>query len=182
MTLFVFEKMDKARERKVFRLFGVDYYATPLAWLYPFLLIGIGVGLAFFFAPTAQLVGRLLYGLAYAGLIFISGYLHNFGHIFSSWSVGAPMDSTLLTSVVELTRYEDKEEQPSRVHIGRAIGGPAANLLVWALVWGLGQMVGPNHLLTFFANTNLVIGLLTLLPIPSVDGYTILQALLNWTR
>lgn len=180
MTLFVLENTEENRPRKLFTVMGVDWIITARSWLNLPLMAILGIVLAFIFAPVETLLSQILVGLGYGLLIIVGVYVHDFGHIISSRMVNAPMKSLLLTATVNLILYEDNEELPSRVHVGRSLGGPVFNLIVGLIVIGIHLFVVQNHFLAFLGGVNLAIAVITILPIPSVDGSVILRELRNW--
>jgi Zn-dependent protease len=182
MTLFVFEDIEEFHQRRLFTILGVDYFATSRSWMnLPFMAI-IGIAVALIFAPTNQLLLQILVGLGYGFLIIICSFCHSLGHIISSRIVKAPVTSLLSTATVTVTHYEDDQEQPGRVHVGRSLGGPVFNLLLGSIAIVIYMVAVPNHFLLFFGIVNLVFGVLTLLPIPSLDGAVILRELRDWKQ
>ena len=173
MTIFVVESIDQSRQRKLFAFLGVDYCATSYTWLNLPLMVLIGLIIALIFAPTHQLLSQILVGLGYGLLMMISSFCHGLGHLISSRLVNGPMKSILATATVYVTHYEDDEEQPRRVHIGRSLGGPGLNLLLGLTGVAIYLFVVPSHFLLFFGIVNLGFGVFTLLPIPSLDGAVI---------
>jgi Zn-dependent protease len=177
LTIFVIEDIKKPNRRRLFTLLDVDVYATPLAWLNPLLLLGGGLLLAFVLHPAARLGTRLVTGLRYGLLIFLTDVAHNLGHILSSRAVGAPMTAIIATATVPLAHYEDDQPQPSRVHVGRSLGGPVLNLLLGAIALATFAFALPNRFIRFFGIANLVLGGFSLLPLPSIDGGVIVREL-----
>ena len=176
MTLLIVESIEESNLQKKFTLFGVDYYATRYAWLSAPIMLILGIFLALSIAPADETGAKILIGLGYGLLIIISGFLHGFGHIISSRMVGAPMSREIMTATVSITSYDDDgKELPSRVHFGRAIGGPLMNLILASMI-----LLFENHFLEFFGYVHLVLFIATIAPIPSVDGAVIFRELLNW--
>jgi Zn-dependent protease len=182
MTLFVVERIDESRQRKLFTFLDVDYQATAYTWLNLPLMAVIGVVIALIFAPANGLFSQILVGLGYGLLIIISSFCHGLGHIISSRWVNGPVTSMVVTATVNVTHYEDDEEQPSRVHVGRSLGGPLFNLLLGLTAIAIYMVAGQNHFLLFFGIVNLGFGGFTLLPIPSLDGAVILRELRDWKQ
>jgi hypothetical protein len=168
MTIFVVESIDQSRQRKLFTLLGVDYCATSRVWLNPPLMVLIGIIIALIFAPTNQLLSQILAGL----WVWFAGDDQQLLP-----RVNAPVKSILATATVYVTHYEDDEEQPSRVHLSRSLGGPGLNLLLGLTALAIYMLAVPNHFLLFFGIVNLGFGVFTLLPIPSLDGAVIWREL-----
>ncbi len=135
MSLFVVEPIEAANHRKLFKLFGVDYYATTRAWLSLPLMAGVGIVVALIFAPAQQLSTQILIGIGYGLLIILASFCHGLGHIISSRMVHAPVSSILITATVTVTHYDDATAQSSRVHVGRALGGPVLSLLIGSIIF-----------------------------------------------
>jgi hypothetical protein len=178
MTLFVLENTEARQHRKIFTLLGVDFIMTQRAWMNIPLMLIVGIVLAFVLAP-ADPSSPILIGIGYGILIMIASFCHGLGHIISSRIVGAPMTALVATATVYLTHYNDTEEYPSRIHVGRSIGGPVLNIVVGVIALGLYSSVN-NHFLLFFGGVNLIFAVLTILPIPSVDGAVFFRELRNW--
>ena len=180
MTVFVFENTEKSRQRKLFTFLDVDYYATPRTWINLPLMTIFGIVIALIFAPVNQLPSQILVGIGYGLLIIISSFCHSIGHIISSRFVSAPVEFILMTATVNVTHYEDDKEQPSRVHVGRSLGGPVLNLLLGLIAIAIYMVAMPNHFLLFFGSANLIFAVFSSLPIPTVDGAVILCELRDW--
>lgn len=182
MTIFVFENIEESHQRKLFTVLGVDYVLASRAWLNLPLMAIVGIVIALIFAPVEQLSSQILVGIGYGILIIISSFCHGLGHIISSHLVNAPMNSLISTATVNVTHYDDDEVHPSRIHVGRSLGGPILNLLIGCLAIAVYTFALPNHFLLFFGIVNLLFFVFTLLPIPSLDGAVILRELRNWKK
>jgi hypothetical protein len=173
------EDLDSARRITLGRLLGVRVALTPLAWLSSVLLLWQGVA---FTLTRPDLTGRqrLAAGARFALAAQMTNLVHAFGHVVGGRLVGAPMEEMLLTGTRIANRYVgDHERLPSQVHLGRALGGPTANLSLAVLAAGL--LVLPARagrpFLRWLLLLNLLAGLGALLPIPSVDGEVIWREL-----
>jgi hypothetical protein len=96
--------------------------------------------------------------------------VHAFGHITTARMVEAPMDTLLVTPVRTFTLYDDTGDPVTHDQdVGRAIGGPAANLAagIGALVLSL---ILKNRYLRFFGIANTFVGLGSLVPVAGNDG------------
>jgi len=180
MTVFVFENTEESQQRKLFTFWGVDYFATSYTWVNLPLMAIFGIVIALIFAPVDQLLPQILVGIGYGLLIIISSFCHSIGHIISSRFVSAPVKFILVTATVNITHYEDDKEQPSRVHVGRSLGGPILNLLLGLIVIAIYMFAMPSHFLLFFGSANLIFATFSSLPIPTVDGAVILHELRDW--
>lgn len=182
MTLFVPESTEEAQHRKLFAVLGVDYVATVWAWVNLPLMVIVGIVIALIFVPAEQLLAQIGVGIVYGLLIMVSSFCHGLGHILSSRFVNAPMKALITTATVYVTHYENVEEYPSRVHVGRSLGGPLLNLVLGLVTMAVYVFVVKNHFLLLFGVVNLVFAVFTLLPIPSVDGDIILRELRDWKK
>jgi Zn-dependent protease len=182
MTLFVLENTDETHPRKLTTILGVNFIASSWAWVNLPLMAIIGVVIALIFKPVDQTLAQIGVGVIYGVLMMIASFCHGLGHILSSRLVNAPMTTLITTATVYVTHYEDVKEYPSRIHVGRALGGPALNLLVGLASIAVYGVVAKNHFLLFFGIVNLVFAIFTLCPIPSLDGDVILRELRNWKK
>jgi Zn-dependent protease len=175
----VFEEFGNAPRRVLGRAFGVEWSTTPSGWLTlpAFGALGLVAGLLWWDGRLGERVGV---GVL-AGLVVLSiQLLHELGHVISARLVGGPMREVRFVAIRPLTLYHDAVEPPSRVHLGRAVGGPAMNLLLGLVALPLWSAAGAGvgaFLLGTFALINLAFGLVSLLPIPSVDGEVIWREL-----
>jgi hypothetical protein len=178
MTLFVFENTDTPRLNKLFTLLDVDVMAAPRAWLGVVLALIIGVVVSLIGAPVDGVGAQILVGIVYGLLIYAATFVHGLGHIISSRMVNGPMQYLILTTTLPITRYDDADESaiPSRVHIGRSLGGPAANALLSIAGLVLYVLVNSPFFL-FIGIQNAVFTIMVLLPIPTLDGSVIWREL-----
>lgn len=182
VTLFVLESMAPPRRRRLFTLFDVDYLATQLAWVNLPLMTVVGVVVALVFEPTDRLAANVPIGIGYGALIIAASSCHALGHIVSSRIVNAPAAHVLLSATVSTMHYSDESTLASRVHIGRALGGPLLNLAVGSVAFGVYASVLGSHFLVLFGTVNLLFGAMTLSPIPSLDGAVFVRELRNWRK
>lgn len=181
MTLLVIENLHKSPRRKLFSISGVDYLATPLGWVQALLYLILGLVLAYFIAPYEGVAARLGAGLVYGVLLSATMFNHTLGHLLGSKFVGAPLHATLITATVSISVYEDNHDYPSRVHLGRAVGGSLFNLMV-GLLFLVPVAAGlASHFILFFAFANLAMVAIWL-PIPTLDGEVIWRELRHWRR
>lgn len=119
------------------------------------------------------------------GLFMVMGYLandvvHTGGHIASSRYAKAPMDQFHLAAPMPHTIYTNNDVSPQQ-HKLRAVGGPLASGLAF-LICGLGRsFTRPGSALRELIDLQMLMytlfGLLALLPVPFIDG----GSLLKWT-
>jgi Zn-dependent protease len=174
--------MEESRQSKLFTLLGVDFRSTYRFWVnIPLMAIG-GIAVSVIFSPTDQLGSQMLVGLGFGLLIILSSFFHGLGHVISSRIVNAPMKALIMTATVGVTHFEDQEEQASRVHVGRSLGGPALNLILGIVAIAIYLIAQEIYFLLFFGIVNLGFGVFTSLPIPSLDGSVILREVRDWKR
>jgi Zn-dependent protease len=177
--LLVFEDVGPASRRRLFEWLGVTFMATRYAVLSPLFWIGLGLATAFASHPAAALGGVFPAGLGYGVLLMTCNTLHTLGHILAGRIMGAPMQANLLTSTRDVNIYTSPSlHTPPHIRIVRALGGPFANLSIGIVALGAAKAAGID-LLIVFGWMNIAIGLWTLLPIPTLDGSTILRQLLR---
>lgn len=130
--------------------------------------------------PTRGFGVRIMLATLWTLLFWIVFGLHSIGHIISARAAGAPMDALVINAVHWITLYANDNVTP-RMHIGRAAGGPLANLAGGLLGWLLRPLLpaGPfgRDLVEVFALFNAGLVAASLLPTPSFDG----GSLLKWT-
>lgn len=131
----------------------------------------------FIFMPFADIVTRVLYGVLFGILLIVTNALHSIGHIIGGKMVNAPMDELLVTASRHVNIYlNDPLDLPSRVHLGRALGGPVLNIGVGLIVFLVALIIGSAGLL-FFSIANLGYGIGALIPARSLDGEVIWREL-----
>ena len=182
MTLFVFENTDTPRLNKLFTLLDVDVMAAPRAWLGVVLALIIGVVVSLIANLVGGLGAQVLVGFVFGLMIYAAFFVHGLGHIISSRVVNAPMQFLILTTTVPITRYDDADEAsiPSRVHVGRSLGGPAANLVLAVVGFVLYALVAHSPFFLFLGMQNTVFVVMLLLPIPTLDGAVIWREVRHW--
>ena len=174
------EDLDRTRRIPIGRLWGTRIAVTPTAWLQVPFFFALGVALTFLPGrlPLAAPIGdRVDNALLFTVAGLVANAAHALGHIVSGTLAGSAMDELLITATRDANLYlGDQRGVRGRTHIARAVGGPAANLVVAAITfaaliaWGGGGM---HPLLDRIAGVNLLFGLGGFLPVPSVDGEVI---------
>lgn len=184
--LLVFENIHTTPRRQLFVLLGTPWRVTPLGWLLLPVYFLPGFLLTFWLLPSPTAIGVRVAAGSLAGVaMLLTTALHEVGHLISARSVDAPVTEIYLAAIRPLTLYHDQQEPARRVHLVRALGGPLFNGLL-ALMTGAGWQLAadalpqPYHaaLVAFFL-ANLLYGLGSLLPLPSVDGNVIWR---NWLK
>jgi predicted alpha/beta hydrolase len=104
-------------------------------------------------------------------LWYVADGAHVLGHVLSSQWSGAPLDAVDF-GVYPQRVYRNNEVSP-RQHIGRAVGGVAASLMLALALLALSCIFGPGwvrQLLTIAAAQNGLLFAISMLPLPIVDG------------
>lgn len=169
-------------DQNLFSFLGVPFTANEQSWRFLPPKLFIGMVVAFITLPDLPLLERILTGLLFSGLLLLVLMLHILGHILSSKLVAPPMTEARITPILIETLYnDDPEDVTSRVHLVRSLGGPVMNFVLGGISLIILDNVH-NPALAFFAGANLVIGVIVLLPFPSVDGGVIWREMLTLIR
>jgi Zn-dependent protease len=115
-------------------------------------------------------------------LVFLgSEWCHNLAHLVASNLIGQPMDQFLVQFGMPRCIYHeinDIEVSP-RQHVIRSLGGPLINLILLPVSGFFKRVTNPDSILGETANlayqTNLFLSLVSLLPIPWIDGGPLLK-------
>ena len=177
------ENLDAVRHIPVGKLWGMQLSVTPITWLSPIVFFGLGAVLILL-EPGINLTQTLYHAGVFVIGVEISTLIHALGHILGGKLVRSPMDELLLTATRGVNIYHgDQDTLPSFVHLGRAMGGPVLNLLVY---YGMLQLLPysgtgfMSDVLTAIASTSLFMGVGGFLPLPSVDGQVIWREVFHW--
>ncbi len=133
--------------------------------------------------PSCSWLRAGVEGLSQMVVMLGSEWGHNLAHLTASNWIGKPMDEFRIQLGMPRCVYHeinDRDVTP-REHIIRALGGPVFNLLVLPFAAGAsllskkGSVAGKTARTALF--TNLFLSLVSLLPIPGIDGGPIVK----WT-
>ncbi len=110
-----------------------------------------------------------------------SEWCHNLAHLITSNWVGKPMDQMRIQAGMPRCIYHkinDQDVSP-RQHIVRSLGGPAINILLLPVLglirnWTDSDSIAGETSKTAY-QTNLLLLLISLLPIPGIDGGPLLK-------
>jgi hypothetical protein len=115
-------------------------------------------------------------------LHFLGEFWHQLGHAWAAHRTGWPMSGVMFIWVLAASLYpRDEPELPARSHIRRALGGPAASLLLavvmGVVVWGIRPYTTPSDylLLYIFLDNLLFFTLGAMLPLGFTDGSTLIH-------
>jgi hypothetical protein len=171
--LGVREDLDTTPRQTLFTLFGVPVQATPGAWQSVVSFVPPAVLATFVLLPSdADLLTRIAHSVLWVLMAAASIFIHSIGHIIGGKLVNAPMDSLLITKTRHVNIYNGNQDgYPWRVHLYRAMSGPAANAITGLIALGIIGIVGGSLNLWLFALPNLLLGIAAALaPVESVDG------------
>lgn len=179
---YVFEDMEKVHPRRLLRAFGIDWMASPNAWVAPVWMLAVGIVIGLVVESHASAGKRLLLGLAYGALILASILVHYLGGAVAGRLVGAPMRQVVFTTTLAYNSYDESRDYPSRVHLIRGLGEPASNLIFGAVMLGLYVAGNRSHFVLFLAVLNLAFFIVAMAPFPTMHGGVVLTNLREWRR
>jgi hypothetical protein len=162
------------------RIFGTPVKVKSIFMIYIVLLWAILTWLELIWHPERGFWEAMLIGLAVVLVLIPADVGHALAHTFSARRAGAPMDEILLSAGMPRTLYWNNAVSPN-MHRLRAIGGPTFNLVALLVSLAVYALL-PTHsiireLATWSALGHGFILILSLVPLPVVDGGT----LLKWT-
>lgn len=165
--------IEKEPRRHIGTIFDIEVATTPGWWLQP-------LGMLFGGLLLGRLSGkpehRMRRGLSDAALLGAASAVHQLGHIASARLVHAPMDTLLVTPIRTYTLYDDADKTITRQQdIGRALGGPTANITVGFGALLLSRFVKYRSL-RFFGIISAITGLAALIPVAGNDGVELFRA------
>jgi Zn-dependent protease/CBS domain-containing protein len=163
---------------RIGRIAGVDVLVRS-SWLLVAALISV------MYAPDIERVEpglgawKYVVGLGLAVLLYLSVLLHEASHALMAQRYGLPVSSITLHFLGGVTEIEGEPRTP-RQEFGVSVVGPLTSLAVGGAALGLFTVM-PDGLLRFamfaLAFTNLVVGVLNLVPGLPLDGGRVLRAL-----
>ena len=164
------------------RLCGVRWQATRYGWLSVVWWAALGCAVAFVQRPNASQSGWLLDGMAYGAVLMLSNVLHSLGHVIAGRAIGSPVHTVLTTSTRDVIIYERPgTAELQRWRLGRALGGPAASLAAGCALLLAGRVAHASWVVVAGV-FNVGVGLWTLMPVPSLDGWVIWHSLIRTGR
>jgi len=177
--LLVIEDIRPAKRIDLFTVGGVRIQATHYAWISLPAWMLLGLLMALFSENGILSFEALQIGLLYGLCLYLSNVIHSLGHIVAGKIIRSPMNILLLTSTRDVTEYaEGQASSPNHKRLLRSLGGPVFNIA--AGLAGLAAMVlFGSQPAKIFALVNFGVGLWTLCPVPSMDGWVIWKALIR---
>lgn len=147
--------------------------SLPLGGIVGVLLI------AYLWAPNFSTPGSsgLLMAAVFAVLLYICVLIHELAHAWAARAYGYPVHGITLWLLGGYTVYERRDTRPGP-ELVISLSGPLSTLVLAGLCWGGAQAASgePGALLGALAWTNLLLGLLNLLPGAPLDGGGIVKA------
>lgn len=176
---YVIEDTTSRPSRRLVTMLGIEWMATPTAWIAPVWVAAVGIVIGLFVESGAA-GQRVLLGLVYGVLIGASVVLHQLGGALAGWLVGAPMLQVTFTATLAYNAYDESREYPSRVHVIRGLGEPVANLILGAVMLGLYWAGLHANVVLVLAVLNLVFFVVAMAPFPTMHGGVVLKHLRSW--
>ncbi|MFC1879629.1 hypothetical protein ACFLZW_06910 [Chloroflexota bacterium] len=165
------------------QVFGVPLVTKGLTWL-PLTEVGVWAFMTWYAGknnPERTWSQRLGVGALTMPVILGSEWGHNLAHAAAAKLVAKPMDALRVTWGMPLVVYfdtEDKNVTPTQ-HIMRSVGGPIFNSSLLLFCLALRGAFKPDSLGREVANVavgvNAFLSSVSLLPIPGIDGGSILK-------
>ncbi|WP_052434019.1 M50 family metallopeptidase [Streptacidiphilus melanogenes] len=154
------------------------------------LLVGLVWRLPELTASAGALVHRPAMLLLVTVALWLSMALHEIGHALTARAVGATVGELglrwRLPMVYLYCDVPDARFLPRRRQVAVAAAGALTNLVVLLPAYGVWLLLtrhgGSHPTLSAVLLSGTVVGLANLLPLPPLDGYRILEALLGTTR
>lgn len=131
--------------------------------------------------PDWSLPRQIVAGMLAATAMLGSEWCHNLAHAAVAWRIGKPVNAIRNFWGTPLLIYYDINDQAvtPRQHLLRASGGPIFNTLMVPFTWFIKQLTPHGSLSRYIADFTLAINssisILSLLPIPGLDGGAILK-------
>ena len=163
----------------------VKIFGTPVKASYtvlPIIIIvwAVVTWLGLYWHPERGLAQGLLVGFVTTIFLLAVEFGHAVAHIFSARFADAPMDEIRIAADMPRTLYKDNDVAPS-VHRARALGGPIFNAMGLLLSISIFEIVSANSIIREWMAWSAVghglLLIMSLAPLPAVDGGTILK----WT-
>jgi Zn-dependent protease len=131
--------------------------------------------------PERRLYQRAGVGLLTMPIILGLEWCHNFAHAAAAHLIGKPMDAMRILWGMPMVVYYDINDTSvaPRQHIFRALGGPVFNASLLPFAFLLRNRTDPNSIARDLTDTavgmDAFLSIVSLLPIPGIDGGPILK-------
>lgn len=162
------------------KIFGTPVKASFTVLPIVIMVWGVVTWLGLYWHPERGLWRSLLIGFVSTILLLVVEFGHPLAHIFSARFAGAPMDEVRIAADMPRTLYKDNDVTPN-THRMRALGGPIFNVIGLLLSIAIFETVSQNSIvrewMAWSAVGHGLLLIMSLVPLPPVDGGTILK----WT-
>jgi Zn-dependent protease len=173
----VVEPLPAVPSRRLGSLLGADWYLSRYASVAPLWLLALGGAVARRTTRGSGLAKTVRLGGGYALLTVASMVWHQLGQLAGGRVVGAPLSGVVVTATLAYQLYPEEGDQPSRVHLARALGGPLAHLVLGLAALRAWSIRRRNRILGYLASLNLAFAAASTAPIPTMDGGVVLREL-----
>lgn len=158
---------------------GVDVLVRS-SWLIIAAVIAVMVGPAIESAQPGLGGWKYVAGLAFAVLLYLSVLLHEMSHALMAKHYDLPVRSITLHFLGGVTEIDGEPDTPRR-EFGVSVVGPLTSIAIGGAAWLLSGLVPDSHGLIHLAvvalaATNLIVGVLNLVPGLPLDGGRVLRA------
>ncbi len=177
------QKSLTAETQIIGRLFGTPLTIRGITWLPLTQLVmwGIMTRVSEKKRPEDPFSRHITEGALTSSAILGTEWCHNLAHAYIANWIGKPMDELQIQFGMPRCRYKDinDREVSPRQHVIRSLGGPLINLLLIPLTSLVKFLTKPDTSARETANaalkTNEFLSIVSLLPIPGIDGGPILK-------
>lgn len=158
------------------RIAGIDVH-LPLSSI-----LGVGI-IAWLWVSNFRSAGSngVLLAVVFAVLVYVGIALHEFAHAFTARAFGYPVHGITLWILGGFTVYQRRQNKPGPEAL-IAFAGPATTLALAGVAWlaergfASAGSVGATRVCAALVWTNVVLGIVNLLPGIPLDGGTILKS------
>lgn len=168
---------------RIGRIAGIDIYIN-ISWILILVFLTISLASGYFPAASPGLSSStyFLLGLIAALLLFVSVLLHELAHSLVARARGLPVSNIVLFIFGGVSNIE-REPQSASVEFQMAFVGPLVSLLIGGLCYLLllplrGSRTPIAAILTYLAQTNILLGIFNLIPGFPLDGGRVLRSIL----
>lgn len=158
------------------RIAGIDVH-LPLSSI-----LGVGI-IAWLWASNFRSVGSngIVLAIVFAVLVYVGIALHEFAHAFTARAFGYPVHGITLWILGGFTVYQRRQNRPGP-EAAIAFAGPATTLVLAGVAWvaergfDAAGISGATRVCAALVWTNVILGIVNLLPGIPLDGGTILKS------
>lgn len=162
---------------RIGQIAGVDVLVKS-SWLLVAVVISVLVAPAVEIAEPGLGPWKYVAGVAFAVLLYLSVLLHEASHALMAQRYGLPVTSITLHFLGGVTEIDGEPDTPRR-EFGVSIVGPLTSIGVGAVFFGLHFLSADGLVglaIVMLAGSNLIVGVLNLVPGLPLDGGRVLRA------